>query len=238
MRQAELSSSFSHFTCNYRCSMSLKVSPQANSILEDLAPQYKKDIKLLKSVQRRAVKTVKGPEGKMCKVQLRSLGLFSSEQRSWGEAHGDLQLVTGSRVLSGDNNKARGNGMELHPGRSGLGLGKGSHGHPWKWSWHWACQSSGSVWTTFKHMVWFLCGRARSWTQWSLWFPSNSGYSVVLWFCDFQLEKNSSTLWQCGHKNHHEKVIFIIWQHIDWIIMEQNLLTGLILTTQFVCFFL
>jgi len=58
------------------------VQPHLEYCVQFWAPQYNKDIKLLKSVQRRAVKTVKGPEGKMCKVQLRSLCLFSSEQRS------------------------------------------------------------------------------------------------------------------------------------------------------------
>lgn len=36
----------------------------------------------------------------------------------------------------------------------------------------------------FGHMVWLMCvlHRAKSWTQWSWWFPSNSiPYSVILW---------------------------------------------------------
>lgn len=43
--------------------------------------QYRKDIKLLEGVQKRAMKKVKGLEGKMYKEQLKSLTVFSPEQR-------------------------------------------------------------------------------------------------------------------------------------------------------------
>ena len=46
------------------------------------APRYKKAIKLLQSVQRRATKMVKGVEGKIHREWLRFLGGFSPEQRS------------------------------------------------------------------------------------------------------------------------------------------------------------
>jgi len=63
--------------------------------------------------------------------QLRSLGLFSPEQRSLWKALWWLQLLTGSggATLSSalsDSDRARGNGMELCQGRGSWGLGKGS----------------------------------------------------------------------------------------------------------------
>jgi len=38
----------------------------------------------------------KGLEGKIYEEQLRSCGMLSAEQRSWGEASWRLQLLTGS----------------------------------------------------------------------------------------------------------------------------------------------
>jgi len=46
-------------------------------------PQYKKDIKLLERIQRRATEMGKGVDRKKCEQQLGSL----AEQRSWGRPH-------------------------------------------------------------------------------------------------------------------------------------------------------
>ena len=45
-------------------------------------PQYKKDIKLLESIQRRSTKMIMGPEGMVCEERLSCLGLLIPEQRS------------------------------------------------------------------------------------------------------------------------------------------------------------
>ena len=45
-------------------------------------PQYKEDIQLLESIQKRATEMAKAQEGKVCEEQLRPLGLLSAEQRS------------------------------------------------------------------------------------------------------------------------------------------------------------
>ena len=83
-------------------------------------------------VQTRATKMVKSLEAKTYGKQLRSLGWLSPEQRSHeGRPHGGCsssQAVEGQRwaLLSGDSNRAWGNGMELCQGRGSWGLGKGS----------------------------------------------------------------------------------------------------------------
>ncbi|KAJ7414314.1 hypothetical protein WISP_85065 [Willisornis vidua] len=100
-------------------------------------PQYKKDLKLLESVQRRAVKVVKGLEGKPYEEQLRALGLFSLEKR---RQRGDLIAVfnilkrqsTGAdtdlfTIVTSD--RIQGNGPKLCQGKLRLNIRKRFVGH-------------------------------------------------------------------------------------------------------------
>ena len=81
------------------------------------APQYKKNVKLLEIVQKRATKMVKGLEGKMYKKRLKSLGLFSLEKRGLFVVCGFL--TRGSRGVGADlfslvtSDRTQGNGNKL-----------------------------------------------------------------------------------------------------------------------------
>ena len=106
------------------------------------------------------------------------LWVCSAQSRGgWGEASGQLQLLTGSGglLLISALWWQQQNPREWY-GIGWLGTVTAS---PGQWSWHW---HSRSIWTSLSCIqsdFWVvLCG-ARSWNLWSLWVPSNLG--VLNW---------------------------------------------------------
>ena len=89
------------------------------------SPQYRKDVELLKQVQRRATKMIRGLEHLSCEERLRELGLFSLEKRRklCGDFTVAFQFLKGAYKQEGDRLLAQsdsdwtnGNGFKLKEG--------------------------------------------------------------------------------------------------------------------------
>jgi len=89
------------------------------------APQFKKDVKVLECVQRKATKLVETLEGMSCEERLRTLGLSSLEKR---RLRGNLIALysflrmgreeVGAEVFSlGSSNRTCGNSSKVHQGK-------------------------------------------------------------------------------------------------------------------------
>ncbi|KFQ67008.1 hypothetical protein N335_11391, partial [Phaethon lepturus] len=108
------------------------VRPHLDYCHQFLSPQHRKDMDLLKRVQRMSTKKIRGMEHLSYEDMLRELGLFSlGKRRLWRDLTAAFQYLKGAYKKDGDRlfsraccNRTRGNGFKLKEGRFQLDLRK------------------------------------------------------------------------------------------------------------------
>uniref|UniRef100_A0A8B9FLZ1 Reverse transcriptase domain-containing protein n=1 Tax=Amazona collaria TaxID=241587 RepID=A0A8B9FLZ1_9PSIT len=106
------------------------VRPHLEYCVQFWCPQCKKDMELLKQVQRRATRMIRGLENLPYEDRLRKLGLFSLEKAAW-RPHSSLPIPEGGYRDAGEglfmrdcSERTRGNGFKLKQGEFRLDIRK------------------------------------------------------------------------------------------------------------------